>query len=237
MGFAEHAVTHVDTGSGEFDHHQVDRAMERTCAAKLVFDHIAELHPELKDDWALLQIVEYVLVDDHFEDYFFPDAASERYLFSFRGMLHGFEFAQLHDDDSQLNFGMRALDGIYATLKERKNAMDNFDQGKQFDTVWGKGIAFETSNQSVLRYAQLRSFDLVIQKDPKMGNVRIKAAPKPEIDLTPLHKKVLEKDTKGTWFFHEGKHMLLNSWRKNSKDVPTPLTLDEVIELAKSVSK
>lgn len=234
LGFLDEDVVHVDTGNGEFDHHQAERGMERMCASQLTFDHLVKIHPEFKDDWALQKIVEYVLVDDHFEDYFFPEPASEHYLFALRGILHGLETAQLHDDDSQVNFGMKCFDGIYATLNERKNAMDIFETGKQFDTIWGKGVAFETANQSVLRYAQLRGFNLVIQKDPKIGNIRIKAAPKPEIDLTQLHKKVVEADPKGTWFFHEGRHMLLNSWRKNTADVPTKLTLDQAIELAKS---
>ncbi|HZZ98352.1 MAG TPA: chromate resistance protein ChrB domain-containing protein [Candidatus Saccharimonadia bacterium] len=237
LGFGGFEAIHVDTGSGEFDHHQAERGMTRTCATELVYKHLAAKHPEVKNNWALQQIVEYVLIDDHFEDYFWPDAASERYLFTLRSILHGHEYLQLHDDDEQLNFGMKCLDGIFASLKERRNAMDIFADGKQFDTIWGRAIAFETPNQSVLRYAQLRGFNLVIQRDPKIGNVRIKAAPRPEIDLTQLHKKVLEADTKGTWFFHEGRHMLLNTWRKGGKDVPTPLTLDQVIAIAKSCTK
>lgn len=230
-------IVHVDTGNGEFDHHQAERGMQRTCASELVYNDVVKTHPELKDDWSLRQIVEYALMDDHFEDYFFPDAAAERYLFGLRGILHGFESAQLHDDDAQLNFGMKCLDGIYASLNERKHAMDIFATGIQFDTMWGRAIAFETSNQSVLRYAQLRGFELVLQRDPKIGNIRIKAAPKPEIDLTPLYKKIIGSDQEGTWFFHEGRHMLLNTWRKNSNDVPTKLTLEQVIALAKMCTK
>jgi hypothetical protein len=237
LGYAGAQVTHVDTGNGEFDHHQAERGMKRTCASEIIYHHLSLQHPDLKENWALQQIIEYVLMDDHFEDYFWPDAASERYLFTLRGILHGHENLQLHDDDEQLNFGMKMLDGIYASLRERRNAMDIFSEGKQFDTMWGRAIAFETSNQSILRYAQLRGFNLVIQKDPKIGNIRIKAAPRPEIDLTPLHKAILAADHTGTWFFHEGRHMLLNSWRKGSKDVPTPLSLDQAIAIAKSCTK
>ena len=35
LGFQMHNVTHVDTGLGEFDHHQPDRGLQRICATSL----------------------------------------------------------------------------------------------------------------------------------------------------------------------------------------------------------
>ncbi len=37
---SEQDVTHVDTGEGEFDHHQTDRGMQRVSAASLVYDDL-----------------------------------------------------------------------------------------------------------------------------------------------------------------------------------------------------
>ncbi|OGJ22592.1 MAG: hypothetical protein A2804_00735 [Candidatus Pacebacteria bacterium RIFCSPHIGHO2_01_FULL_46_10] len=230
----EEDITHVDTGEEKFDHHQTDRGMQRVSAASLVYDDLIARHPELKDDWALQQVAEYAVADDHFEDYFWPEASHERYLFTLRWILHGLEYTQLHDDDSQTVFGMKCLDGIYASLKERKRAMEVMDEGIEFSTKWGKGIGLLTSNQAVLRYAQMKGFNLVIQKDPRQGNIRIKAAPLPGIDLTALHETILKKDTKGSWFFHKGRHMVLNGSQKISQK-PSPLSLEEVIEIAKNI--
>lgn len=227
-------VVHVDTGMGELDHHQKERGMQRICASSLVLDRLLGKHSELKENPAVKAIVEFANVDDHFEAFFWPEAGHDRHLFMLRGILHGLEFTHLHDDDSQTSFGMRCLDGIYASLQEKYRAEKEIRKGVEFETIWGKAIGIETGNQGVLKQAQLQGYNLVIQKDPKYGNIRIKAAPLPEIDLTPLYKKILEKDTIGSWFFHAGKHMVLNGSNKATQK-PSPLSLQEVMEIAKSV--
>lgn len=230
---SEDDIVHVDTGLGEFDHHQKERGMLRVCASSLVFDYVCLIYPNQKENRALQAIVEFANVDDHFESYFWPEADHDRYLFTLRSILHGLEFTHLHDDESQALFGMKCLDGIYASLEEKYRAEKEMEKGILFDTVWGKGIAIETGNQGVLKQAQLKGYNLVIQKDPKYGNVRIKAAPLKEIDLTPLYEKILAKDSKGSWFFHAGKHMVLNGSNKTTQK-PSPLSLQEVMTLASS---
>jgi len=233
-------IVHTDTGLGAFDHHQPEQAQKRVCAASLVFDEVCKHHPEHKENWALQQIVEYALVDDHFEDYFWKDRAEVRNLFSIGPILRGLEFTGMHTDDTQLNFGMKCLDGIYAALRERRKAMLEVEEkGIVFDSPWGRAIAIGTGNQAVLKYAQLLGFNLVIQKDPKTGHVRVKAAPLPEIDLTALHEKVLAEEQKsknpGTWFFHNGKHMLLNGSRKAvGRHLASSLSLETLILLART---
>src|SRR5258708_14403189 len=60
LGFQMHEVTHVDTGLGEFDHHQPERGHEQICATSLVFNHICQLHPEEKDNQALKYLSDFV---------------------------------------------------------------------------------------------------------------------------------------------------------------------------------
>lgn len=229
-------IVHVDTGLGEFDHHQEERGMQRICASSLVYDFLKEKHPELKDNKALQAIVEYANVDDHFEAYYWPEPNHDRYLFMFRSILHGLEYTHYHDDDSQLTFGMRCLDGMYASLEEKYRAEEEIKKGIVFDSIWGKAIAIKTANQGVLKQAQIEGYNLVIQKDLKRGNIRIKAAPLKEIDLTPLYEKIKEKDNEGSWFFHAGKHMVLNGSSKTSQK-PSPLMLEEVIAFVKGLGK
>lgn len=233
-------VVHTDTGLGEFDHHQPEQAMRRVCASSLVYEEVCKTHPEHKDNWALEQIVEHALIDDHFEDYFWKDREDVKHLFSIGPILRGLEFTGMHTDETQLNFGMKCLDGIYAALRERRKAMLEVEEkGITFDSPWGRAIALPTSNQAVLKYAQLLGFNVVIQKDPKTGHVRIKAAPLPEIDLTSLYEKVMAEEQKsknpGTWFFHNGRHMLLNGSRKAiGRHAPSSLSLETLILLARS---
>jgi len=76
LGFQMHQVIHVDTGLGEFDHHQPERGHDHICATSLVFDYAARLHPELKNDQALNFLVEYITETDHFEELYWPDSSS-----------------------------------------------------------------------------------------------------------------------------------------------------------------
>lgn len=225
-------VIHVDTGLGEFDHHQKDRGMLRISAASLVFDLVKKFHSSLADNWALQQVVEYALQDDHFEEYYWPEAGNPRYVFMLRGILHGLEFQQMHDDDSQVVFGMRCLDGIYGSLQEYDRSQQQLKKGIEFQSKWGKGIAIATANRGAIKFAQLNGYDLVIQKDPKQGGMSIKAAPKPEIDLTSLYEKILSVDKDGFWFFHAGRHMIINNSSKATQR-PTSLTIEQAIALAK----
>jgi len=234
LGFSPEDVIHTDTGFTDFDHHQPEMGGKRVCAASLVYDFVANIHPEVKNDWALQQIVEYALIDDHFENYHWPEASQPRYLFGFRGVLQGLEYTGLHNDDSQVAFGFKYLDGVYAALRLRYKAMKELEQhGKAFTSIWGKSIGVLSANNEVIRYAQLVGYSLVIQKDPHKGNVRIKTAPLPEMDLTCLYEKIQEKDKKGRWYFHPSKHMLLNGSTR-ATHAPSPLSLDEVVTLAKS---
>ena len=234
LGFDKEDVVHVDTGLGEFDHHQPEFGGKRICAASLVYDFVAEAHPEVKQDWALQQIVEYALVDDHFENFNWPESKEPRYLFGFRGVLQGLEYAGLHNDESQVAFGCKFLDGVYAALRLRHRAMKEMEEkGVEFSSRWGRSLGVLSANNEVIRYAQLAGYTLVIQKDPHKGNIRLKTAPLPELDLTCLYEKIQEKDKKGRWYFHPSKHMLLNGSTR-ARHAPSPLTLDETIALAKS---
>jgi len=232
MGFHMVDVTHTDTGGGEFDHHDPIKAKQRVCATSLVYDHACQVNPQHKDDWALQQIVEFALVDDHFEDFFYAEIGEPRYLFGLRGILHGSEVSGLHSDDSQLAFGFRCLDAIYGSLKERKKAMDELSTGIEFESKWGRSIGLNTSNQAAIRLAQMQGFNLVVQKDPRRGGINIKAAPKPEIDLTELFDRIQAADQVGGWFFHNGRHMIINN-SSHANQKPSPLSLVQMMEIVK----
>ncbi len=235
LGFQMHEVTHVDTGLGEFDHHQPERGPLRICATSLVHDYICKVHPELKDDSALQEVVAFVTDDDHFGQVYWPEPASLRYSFIVSELLHGFESVDPHNDDSQLYFGFSCFDCAYASLKENIQARQIITQeGKPFEIGALRCLAVETKNDSVIKYAQKMGYQLVIRKDPSSGEVRIKARPDAPIELKPLADKIIQIDQVGTWYYHPGGKMLLNGSRKHRHQRPTPLTLEQVIDAAQT---
>lgn len=233
LGVFDDQVIHVDTGLGEFDHHQEERGNKRVCAASLIFDLIAQRQVDKRQNQALTYLVEYVTQIDHFEDCYWPDAPNYRYQLMPHTLLEGAELTGLYDSDRLLQFGFELLDAAYAKLRSETKADEIIQRkGQRFRIGEWSVLAIATSSRDVEKRAQKLGVDLVLRKDEGTESVRIKATPRSGIDLTPLYEAILQKDAVGTWFLHNSKRMLLNGSRK-SLQTPTPLSLVEVVKLAK----
>jgi hypothetical protein len=234
QGHQLHEVTHVDTGLGKFDHHQAEKAGDTICAATLVYDHCISIHPELKDDEALQIIVKFVTEIDHFKEIYWHEANDTKYNFMIHDLIRGLEFFDPHNDDSQLHFGMTCLDSAYATLTQRVKAEEIIkEKGQEFEIKTGKALALDTRNDDTLKMAQKMGYALVVRKDTKLGHVRIKVRPDIDMDLKPLHEKIIAIDKKGTWFYHASGKMLINGSIKHRNQTPSPLPLNEVVAIIK----
>ncbi len=235
LGFQMHQVTHVDTGLGQFDHHQPERGREHICATSLTYDYACRLHPELKQDEALKYIVEFVTQIDHFEEIYWTEPASPRNCFMIHELISGYESLGLHDDDSQLQFGMHCFESAYAALKDTFQARDSLKLGTEFEIKAGKALAIESKNDEVIKYAQKSGFMVVVKRNPEDGDIRIKARPDGDIDFKTLYEKILKIDNVGTWYYHASGKMLLNGSKKHRNQRPTSLSLKQVVELVKEI--
>lgn len=236
LGFQMHEITHVDTGLGEFDHHQPERGHQNICASSLVLDHVCQVHPDLADDQTLKTLVEYINESDHFGAVHWPAAGHYRYCFMIDSLIRGQEFFDPHNDESQLHFGMQCLDAAYAALNQHLKAVEIVaTQGVRFEIKAGRAIGLESSNDDTVKLAQKQGYQVVIRKDPKEGHLRIKARPDTDIDLKALATEISKIDTKGSWYYHPSGKMLINGSSKHRNQRPSPLSLDQVIELVKKI--
>jgi hypothetical protein len=235
LGFQMHQVTTVDTGLGEFDHHQPDRGHMQICATSLVYDYICRVHPEEKENEALKYLVDFVTDVDHFGEIHWPEANSPRYCFMIHELIFGFEQVDPHNDESQMHFGLQCLDCAYASLKETFQAEKTIKEGETFELKTHKCLGIETRNDRVIKFAQRAGFALVVRKDPKSGEMRIKARPDIDLDLKGLYERIMELDPIGSWYYHPSGKMLLNGSRKQRHQRPTPLSLQQVIKLLKEI--
>lgn len=236
LGFQMHEVTHVDTGMGEFDHHQPDRGLKYLSATLLVYQHLLKIHPDLQTNETLKALVDFITDSDHFAEVHWPEPEHYRYCFMIGDLIHGMEFVDPHTDESQLYFGMQCLDAAYASLTEHFKAAEIIaTEGHTFDIKAGKVMALSTRNGDTVKLAQKQGYTVVIMKDPEAGNIRVKARPDAEIDLKPLADEIAKIDHKGSWFYHPSGKMLINGSRKNKGQRPSELTLDQVVSLVKSI--
>jgi len=232
LGFDLQDVTHVDTGLGEFDHHQPDRAIQPICAASLVFDNLSQSFPHLQNDAALRTLVEYINDVDHFGEIHWPDSSHWRYSLMIHELLHGLEFQNPYDDEALLQFGMQCLDAAYSSLKQNLKAYEVIaHNGVEFELSAGIGLGLETSNDDTIKIAQKQGYIVVVRKDPKLGNIRIKARPDSSIDLRKMYDVLCDKDPNSTWYYHNSGKMLLNGSHKHRNQIATKLSLEEVVRM------
>lgn len=234
LGFELHNVTHVDTGLGRFDHHQPELGSQRLSAALLTYEFVCSRNQELEKDQALQIMAEFITEIDHFEEIHWSEAESYRYNFMIHELIKGIELTQLHDDDSQLNFGLQCLDAAYASLTQQIKAKEIIeDKGMPFKVGTHSCMALDTRNDDTIKVAQKQGFELVIRKDTKLGHIRVKVRPDSDLVLKPLYDAVKAEDSEGTWFYHPSGKMLINGSRKHTNQVPSPLSLERVVQLAK----
>lgn len=225
-------IIHVDTGLGRFDHHQTN---ENTCASKKIFQYLLEKkYLSQKQIKPLERMVEHINLIDHFQEVYFPQAAADLYEFSLHQIIIGLK-SVINDDIKLMKNIFVILDGVFQVFKNKISAEEDLKKIFTFKSKWGKSGAIESRNEETLKLALKKGFNLVIRKDPKKGNVRIKTRPKKKLDLTPLYQKIMSIDKKGTWFLHISKNMLLNSSSKNPHFIPTSLSLSKLIEITKSI--
>ncbi len=235
LGCQLHEATHVDTGLGQFDHHQPERGELHISATALVYEHLCAVHPELASDEALQELSRHITDIDHFGEVNWP-AECPNHSFMLHEIIRGSELVDPHNDDSQLFFGLQCLDNTYAVLKLHfKAAKILAEKGERFELQAGPALAITTRNDDTVKLAQKQGFQLVIRKDPQQGHLRIKARPDSTITLKALHEAIQKIDTVGTWYYHPSGKMLINGSRKHRNQNPSPLSLEAVVTLTKEL--
>ena len=238
-------VIHVDTGLGPLDHHQ--NVSDKVCGASLTWDYVRIQNSEfriqndkIKSKTEAISRMIGVIVDiDHFKEVFWKDAVADYHEFNLTSILDGLKFQFPNQDDYYVEFVSKGLDAVLHEFENRIWAEKEIrENGQKFTTQFGKGIGFETLNDTVIKLSQKMGYVIVLRKDPRKGYIRIKAVPvigKINIDLTPVYEKLKKLDPDATWFLHVGKKMLLNGSVKNPKMRPSKLGIKEIIKVLEKI--
>jgi hypothetical protein len=240
----EDEVIHVDTGLTPLDHHQTQDT--NVSAASRSWDYvmaqIAQGNNHLTDEHkeAVSRIVKVVVATDHFKEVFWKDTTEDYMEMGFLGLLDGLKLIKQNQDLEYLEFGMLCLNAMTAQFENRIWAEREIkDKGQKFETRFGKGIGFETINDSVLKLAQKMGYVMVVRKDPRKGYVRIKTLPaqgeNKGADLTLAYEQLKKIDPDATWFLHVSKKMLLNGSPKNPKMRPSKLSVSDIIKVLERI--
>jgi hypothetical protein len=226
-------VIHVDTGLGQFDHHQLKT---KTAAAELVFNHLKEEKLIAEKHLAGLErLIKLVVAFDNFDDFFWPEPNHDRYDLELPELINNLKISGKLNDKELVYQGMLLLDAALTGLTIKSKSEQEIKTGRQFKTKWGKGIAVMSQNSSLSKLAQKLGFSVIVVKDPKTGFASVKSQPKPEIDLEPVYLKLKAADPQASWFFHQSRHIISNGSRHNQAVKATSLDLEEIIKIVTSV--
>lgn len=225
-------IIHVDTGHGKFDHHG---SKEITSAAKLVFQFLNQ-NPyfKKKDALALERIIEYVTEIDNFREVNYPNPQADVYDFAPHQLVFGMRTMYANDHILVEKFS-EILEGMLIVMKNKLSAELDLKEGFIFNTKWGKAIAFESKNEESVKLALKHKYDIAVRKDPGRGFLKIKAFPRPELDLSQLFAVLKKMDPKAHWALQGANHIIINGSSRVPDSVATTLTLAKVIALMKEM--
>lgn len=227
------SVLFVDVGRGKLDHHQTGRI---TSAAHLCWEYIKQNRPQqpirVLDAAAVEELVRVGTEIDNTRDLHWPEVSEYRTSFYFQTIIESLR-GMAETDEQVMALGLRLAEAIFWNLKNRMKAREELKAGIQFETLWGKGIALQTGNKYVGWEGEVAGFAVVIQKEPKVGGVRIYSRWDSGADLTEVYNKVSLLDGEANWFLHASKKLLLNWASVNKGMKPTKLSLEQLIEIIK----
>lgn len=227
-------VVHVDTGMGKFDHHDIKRT--HLSASYLVHEYLVNKQEHLASDNALQMLVDYVTDIDQFGEYHWPEAVHPRYSFMLSSIIPAMHGLSKYSNSQVMEFGFVYLDAAYQYLQELAHSKKEIEEGEEFTSKWGPGIAIESGNDAVMKIAQKSGYDVVVRKDPRTQYLKIKAAPIEGIDLRPLYDKIIGQESEDRWYFHPGGHMVINGSSKDSSTEPSDMSLKKIVLMIKELS-
>ncbi|OGK29683.1 hypothetical protein A3I56_04540 [Candidatus Roizmanbacteria bacterium RIFCSPLOWO2_02_FULL_43_10] len=225
-------IMHVDTGFGLFDHHQT---AEFTCASQKVLQFLLQKHLIREQEIEALQrIVHVVNRYDHFKEALVSNADDDINAFSLNYIIGGLRIDQDHVNELVIMVE-KALDGLLFFMKSKVNAEKAIEGGSVIHTWWGKTLVLETDNDTTMKLAFMKGFDMVIRFSPHYRNVSIKTHPRSRKTLKKLHQAIVKQDQYAQWFYHVSGRMLLNASTSATKDMVTKFNLGELVKIVQSI--
>jgi hypothetical protein len=228
-------VVHTDVGGGKFDHHKPGGFT--TCAAKLVYEELLAERLVSPDDLALKELIDIAYEVDTFADCYWPGTESPRMALMLHEIIPALHRLQTHDNEAVLRMVFVYLDGAYQRLKDWEKGKESVNEGTEFESVWGKGVAVSTAADDVSKTAQKMGYEIVVINDTQHGYLKIKTAPGVSLPLKVLYDKIALRESPDCWVYHNSGHMLFSGSDKGAARKATQLHLNDLLEMIKEVSK
>lgn len=215
----------IGTGGGRFDEHK--EGLD-TCAGSLVHEYLIEkklIPQDTLSKNALKKLVDWNRLIDTGKA---PESQFDEFSVQ--------SFVRTKDNSAQsstrsVELGIEILDRILAVLKRREQSLLDWENRKEFKSKFGKSFAISSATVN-REFCREQGGDLFLMYDPKYKSVQFFA---PQLDISPIYKKVKEQDARADWFLHQSHHMVICGSSSAPDSKPTRLSFDKLIEIVKSL--
>lgn len=215
---ADPCIVHVDTGGGQFDHHQqADRSLS---AAELVRRAVAP------DDPALRRLVRQVTRLDNAD----VSAGKDAVFFNINDLIAGYNQLFPAHPHHVAQAMMPNFDAWYEHEKRQIRLERAFARRMEFTTPWGLGIAMQSDDGGSSKLAYRHGAVLYAYRDGR-GNMGIAAQSRSAVDLEPVYLDLKRVDEEADWYLHPNHRMLLCGTPKAPPRQPSCLTLEELVDV------
>lgn len=211
---------HVDTGGEDYDHHDTNSLIS---SASLVYTK-----NNLRDK-SLEKIIDYVIQVDH--------GMTINQNLHFMNIVNALDGLRGHDSLKTLEASIVMLDGIYTSINLETLAVEQYDNGIEFDSIFGKGMGFDSENSKLRKLVYKNGYDIFLFKDKSTGFAGFKADGHSNIDFTILYKIIKDAEPTADWFLHSSNQLLLCGSSKAPRKKPSKFTLNKLIEIIKNAEK
>jgi hypothetical protein len=210
---------HVDTGLGEFDHHQTS---DDTCSAKLVYEHVFRG----RSDVAVAELVNFALLTDWYRDLDKTNAP-----FNLNSVIEGLNELEPRRPERVAETTFQILDALHRSLTVRFEAEQEYAKGHAFASRYGRAFAIETANLHVRELAYRAGARVYVFVDPVTGYRGYKARSQDGVDFTKLFHEVTAHEPDADWFLHSSRELLLCGSAKAPDRRLSKLSLNELASL------
>ncbi len=212
---------YVGTGGGQFDEHK--EGLD-TCAGTLVYKYLKE-KGFIKNQKGLEKLVEWnQLIDTG------KAAKNQIDEFSIQAWIRPLD-GNAESSKKAVELGEEILNRLLEVLSKKEQSLIDWEKRIEFESKFGKSFAV-TSETIDRAFCKQQEGDLFLMHDPKYNSVQFYSD---SADLEPIYIKVKELDPEASWFLHQSHHMVICGSGSAPDSTPTKLSLEELIEVAKSV--
>jgi len=227
-GLNEVDTLYIGVGMGKYDEHKGD---VDESAMSLVWKDIKSQNLGSKDNFEEKAIDEMVKWNTLYDTAKMPYGEWDD--FSVEAFIRSYENSPA-DSLKTVELGAQILDRILPVLIRKQHSLADWDKRIDFESKWGKSMGIGSSAfKKTLAYRQ--GYQVVIQHDPKDNFMGVTAPGLSDVDLEPVYLKLKEADPEADWFLHQGHKMVLCGAGSAPDVTRTKLTLDQVIEIVKSI--